>query len=110
MTIGSEHLHARKRLFKNLEPFPNPNRAKRMFDTLMLWVGPLAPIALFPQVLEIYMLRDAGSFSLVTWSFLATINTLWTIYGFIHREPPILIANAGLATLNIAIVVGILLF
>jgi MtN3 and saliva related transmembrane protein len=110
MIIGNEHLHARKRQLRTLSPYPHPDALRRRLDTLMLVIGPLAPIALFPQVLEIYRTSDAGSFSLVTWTSFALINVLWALYGFLHKETPIILANGGLVVLNSAIVIGILLY
>lgn len=110
MTIGTEHLHARRRLFRNLAPYPHPDAVRRRLDSVMLVVGPLAPLALLPQVLEIYQTQDASAFSLLTWCALATINSLWTMYGFLHRETAILLANGGIVLLNIAIIVGILMY
>lgn len=109
MNLGNEHLHAR-RLFRDLPPYPHPDRLRRRLDTLMLVIGPLAPLALLPQVLEIYQTQDASAFSLLTWGLLASINSLWTLYGFLHRQAPVLFANGGLVILNIAIIVGILMY
>jgi uncharacterized protein with PQ loop repeat len=76
----------------------------------MFIVGSLAPLALVPQVFQVYVYRNVESLSIWTWILLGTINSLWAIYGTVHREPPIMIANIGMAILDFSIVFGILLF
>ena len=76
----------------------------------MLVVGTFSPLALFPQVFQVFIHRDVAGLSILTWAILSGVNFLWTIYGLIHREPPIWIANLGMTILNLSIVLGILLF
>jgi uncharacterized protein with PQ loop repeat len=97
-------------MFENLEPYPHPIKFKRYFDGLMYVVGSLAPLALLPQVIHLYVHKDATGLSITTWVLLGMINGLWVVYGAIHREKPIFIANLGMCILNFSIVVGILLF
>ena len=110
MNLGTDHLHLRERLYKNLEPYPHPEKLKRFFDKLMFAVGTIAPLALLPQVLQIYVHRNVAGLSIWSWIFLGIINLLWAMYGFLHKEKPILIANFGMATFDFAIVLGIVLF
>ena len=110
MNLGSDHLQLRKRLYKNLEPYPHPEKFKRYFDRLMFIVGTLAPCALLPQVFQVFVEHQVAGLAILSWCLLGGINTLWAMYGFLHRERPILIANSGMALLNFSIVIGILLF
>ena len=110
MNLGTQHLHLRKRMYKNLEPYPHPIRFKRYFDGLMYVVGSLAPLALLPQVIHLYVHKDAAGLSISTWILLGIINTLWACYGVIHKEKPIFIANLGMMILNFSIVIGIILY
>lgn len=110
MNLGTSHLHLRKRMYENLEPYPHPIPFKRYFDGLMYVVGSLAPLALLPQVVHLYAHKDAAGLSISTWIMLGMINSLWVVYGAIHRERPIFIANLGMTILNFSIVVGIFLY
>ncbi len=83
---------------------------RRFFDFLMYGIGVMAPLALLPQVIHVYSYKDAAGLSLTTWLLLGTINTLWVVYGWLHRAYPILLANLGMALLNFIIVVGIFLY
>ena len=110
MNLGSAHLMLRKRLFKNLEPYPHPEKFKRYFDKFMFVVGSFAPLALLPQVTQVYLQHNVDGLSVSTWVLLGIINGLWATYGFLHKERPILIANLGMAILDASIVAGVLLF
>jgi len=76
----------------------------------MFVVGTFAPLALLPQVVQVFVNRDVAGLSASTWVLLGTINALWAIYGILHRERPIIIANAGMALLDFIVVFGIVLF
>ncbi len=109
-TGGQQHIHARKRVYRKLSPYPHPYGARRAFDYLMYIVGSLAPLALIPQVIAIYGQRDASGLAFETWFILSIINALWTTYGILHKERPIIVANIGMLLLNLSVVFGIILY
>jgi uncharacterized protein with PQ loop repeat len=80
------------------------------FDYLIYVAAVGAPIALFPQVLNIFITHDVSSLSLPTWALLGVFNILWIIYGLAHRDAPIYFTNFLLALLNGAVVIGILMY
>jgi uncharacterized protein with PQ loop repeat len=110
MNLGQQHMHARVRVFKNLEKFPSEDTFKKYLDYLIYVVGIIQPLALIPQIVSIYGSRDAAGLSALTWGLLGCANALWALYGAVHRERIIVIANAFMMTLDIVIVVGILLY
>lgn len=109
-TTGMQHVAARSRVYTKLSPFPHPSGFRRYFDYVMYGVGTLAPIALVPQVTEIYQTQSAAGFALSTWSSLMVINFLWMIYASLHKERAVLLANAGMLLMNTSVVFGIFLF
>jgi len=109
--LGFHHVRARARLAKgNLEPFPSTNAWKRLLDYLMYGVGILAPIALVPQILQIYTTKSSTGISLFTWLLLALINALWAFYGLVHKDSQLIFANALITLFDLIIVVGILMY
>ncbi|MBU6321674.1 MAG: hypothetical protein KGI78_00955 [Patescibacteria group bacterium] len=78
------------------------------FDYLMYGVGLVQPVALVPQVVAIYVDGRKLGVSIATWLALTLFNALWAVYGWRHRDWPILIANVLLAILDVAIVAGVL--
>lgn len=110
MSDGFHHLHARKRLYRKLEPYPHPTLWKRYLDYLMYGVAIIAPAAMLPQVVQLYANQDASGLALPTWIMFTGINTLWFLYAFVHRETPLAIASFAYACLDLIIVTGILLY
>lgn len=110
MSLGLRHLHARKRAARGLEAFPAASFGRRSFDYLMYMVGLVQPLALLPQVGAVYLHHEKAGISLATWELLTLFNLLWALYGFMHRDKPIMIANALLTALDIAIVLGVLYY
>jgi len=108
--LGLHHLLLRKRVSQNIETYPHPVPWKRVFDRAMYGIGILAPVALVPQAFELYTSHDASGLSLPTWVVLGIINFLWSIYGTLHKEPPIAIANVFMGLLNLSVAVGIILY
>ncbi|MCX6786626.1 MAG: SemiSWEET family transporter [Candidatus Kaiserbacteria bacterium] len=110
MSIGFHHMRARARLTKGLEPFPAIGSWKRFLDYLMYGVGIIAPIALVPQILQIYTTRSAAGVSLLTWILIAIFNALWALYGAVHKDRQLFFANAFVVLFDLIIVVGILMY
>jgi len=108
--LGFHHLRSRALIAKGLEPFPARDILKRFLDYVMYAVGVLAPLALLPQVIQIYATKNASGISLATWVLLAFFNILWVLYGIAHKDKPIIIAHVLFAILNTLVAVGALLY
>lgn len=110
MNNGAHHLSIRKRIYKNLESFPHEESFKRRLDKAMYIIGLIGPIALLPQVLTVFATQNVSSLSISTWLVLGIINVMWCLYGWLHKEYAIFLANGSTAVLNFAIVAAILLY
>lgn len=104
---GLHHVHLRKRGKAGLEPYPAQSSFKRSLDKLMFVVAFVAPIALLPQVHQVYFARSVAGLSLYTWGGLTVVNGLWALYGLVHKDRPIFIANLLIALLNLSVAIGI---
>jgi uncharacterized protein with PQ loop repeat len=62
-----------------------------------------------PQVLTIWLGRDAGGVSLVSWVSYLAAACLWFVYGIQKRDKTIYLACIGWVVLDAAVVVGILI-
>ena len=100
-------MHARKRIYQHLEPFPSPHVLKRALDYLMYIVGIVQPAALAPQIISIFWYGQTTGVSITTWLLLGVFNALWAVYGVVHREKPIIILNVLMTILDFVIVYGI---
>jgi len=92
------------------EPFPATTSAKRLLDYVMYGVAIVAPLALVPQIVEIYSTKSSEGVSLLTWFLLMCVNVLWTIYGAVHKDIHILLANALFLCFHLVIIAGLLLY
>ena len=70
----------------------------------------MAPLVTLPQVITIWISHDVSGVSALTWGSYAVVAAFWLVYGFLHKEKPIIIVNAALIILQISIVVGIFLY
>ncbi len=95
---------------KNLEPFPATNAWKRFLDYLMYGIGVVAPLALLPQIIQIYATRNAAGVSFLTWILLTVFNTLWAVYGAVHKDKQLFFANIFIVFFDLVLVLGILLY
>jgi len=85
-------------------------QARQALDWLIYPAAVASPLALVPQVWQLYATHDVSSLSLPTWATLGVINIIWIIYGLVHREGPVLLTNAALMILNFSIALGVLLY
>ncbi|HRH24518.1 MAG TPA: SemiSWEET family transporter [Candidatus Paceibacterota bacterium] len=109
--IGFDHhLHLRKRVYKKLEQYPNPDTLKRFLDKAMVFVGIAGPLAMLPQVYQVFATQDAKGLSIITWFIWTLTSALWLTYGVIHKETPIVVSNSIYIALHVTIVVAILVF
>lgn len=80
----------------------------RILDMFIYPVGLISPLALIPQIWTIYETQNASGVSLLTWILLMAGNAAWLIYGFVHREIPLMMVHAAFLVANIAIIIGII--
>ena len=86
------------------------NRFKLILDKLVYFTGALSVVMAVPQALQIYLTQNASGVAFVTW-FTFFINAIiWTAYGIIHKERPIILIYLSYFIIDFLIVVGILMY
>jgi uncharacterized protein with PQ loop repeat len=70
----------------------------------------VAPIFTIPQALEVWVGRSAEGVSMITWTVYLINTAIWTVYGILHQERPIYLTFGFMTLLNLAIVVGVVVF
>lgn len=110
MPTVQHHQHKRKTLHQTLEKYPHPEKTKRFFDALVYIAGIATPLFTLPQFLQIWVNQNAGGVSVTTWSAYLIISIIFTIYGFLHKEKPIIVMYLSQAILQIFIVIGIFIY
>lgn len=107
---GLHHMRTRMCVTEGLEPFPARSIKMRMFDYLMYGVGFFAPLALLPQIFQIYSTKSSVGVSLLTWVLLSISSALWTIYGAVHKDNHILFASGSMIVFHLTVIIGLLIY
>ncbi len=107
---GMHHLHIRKRIHTNLEKYPHPNRLKRYMDVLVYFASFAGLLLTIPQILLIWMDHKTSGVSIISWSAYTLIALIWVGYGTLHKERALIIINSASFLMNLAIVIGIVLY
>ena len=63
-----------------------------------------------PQVLSIWVRRDAHNVSLLSWAAYLLSASLWFVYGIRKHDKTIYLACIGWILLDLAIVIGVIIY
>lgn len=116
MTDPIYHIHRRRRVhrkkfYKNkYQPYPHPDRFKRVVDYLVYAVTIFVPTMTALQASKIWLEKDAEGISIVTWGGFASANVVWILYGILHKEKPLIFMYISLFIFNVSIVIGAILY
>lgn len=109
--VGDKTINKIKKiLFSGLETYPSEKFWIALLDKLLMIVAIVSPLMSLPQVYDLYSSQSAGSLSLLSWSSWALFNVPWIIYGFVHKQKPIILMYILWFLMNLSIVVGIILY
>lgn len=81
-----------------------------MLDRLVFVIGFVSPFFTFPQLYSIYILHQVSGVSVVSWGAFAVFDIPWILYGFVHKERPIIFAYTLWLTVNTLVCIGALLY
>lgn len=83
---------------------------KALVDYITYFFVFTTPLFELPQALTIYLNQSATDVSLTTWGYFLLSNAAWLIYGAYHKLKPILIIYSLYMLVEVAIVIGILMY
>ncbi len=86
-------------------PAPSPATA---LEKVLRGLSVFTMLMTVPQVLTVWIGRDAGGVSLASWLAYLVSACLWFVYGFQKRDKTIYLACIGWIALDAAIVAGVL--
>jgi len=95
MTHGKplHHLHKRKRISQKLEPYPHPEKHFQIVDKLIYAAAIIGPLLTIPQAYNVWILKNAGGVSIITWLFMSFASATWLWYGIVHKDKPIIFSS-----------------
>ena len=108
--IGKYHQQLRKSFHGKLAPYPHPEKWKNILDTAIFFIGVLGPILVLPQLIKVWTLKDATGLSLLTWTLWIFVDSVWILYGFVHRVMPIIVSHCAYILVQAGVVLGIVLY
>jgi len=77
-------------------------------DHLVVFTGPIIPIAIFIQAYSVWILEQTAGLSVVTWSLLLFASSTMAIYATYHKTKPLIVTYVPLTLANGLVVLGIL--
>jgi len=108
--LGLRHISKRKKITKKVEEYPSPKFWIGLFDRIILTIAVVGPLTALPQVWNVYANHVVSGLSLTSWSLWAFFNLFWAMYGFVHKEKPIILTYLLWFLMNSSIAIGILLY
>ena len=106
----NHHQSIRKRITEKCEPYPAQEKYKRAVDKIIYAFSIIGPVMTLPQVLRIWLEKNAESVSLITWSVYFIASFFWLLYGFFHKENQIILLNSLLLGINGMVVLGVIIY
>ena len=100
-------LTARK---KKIIIYPHPDRRIRIIDDIVLVIGIIGPLANIPQIFKLFIEKNSIGISAITWMFYVMMGIPWIVYGIIHKEKPIIVAQSLWLITNVIILLGVLMY
>ena len=88
----------------------NTSRLIYWFDRIIIVAGILTVVATIPQVLEIWLNGTADGVSSISWGYYTFYSALFTVYGIIHKEFPIIFNYSTITVLDAMVLVGTLIY
>lgn len=110
MNNALHHISKRKRVNRKLEEYPSKKFWVGFLDRFLLCIAVIGPLTAIPQVWKVYFYHEVIGLSLFSWSSWAFFNLFWMLYGFVHRDRPIIITYILWFLMNASVAMGILLF
>ena len=99
------HIHHRKQ--HKLLKYPHPDPKIRILDNVVLIFSVVLPLMSLPQAYNIWILKDTGGVSLITWVFFTMLAIPFILYGFVHKVKPMIVANIIWVIIGASIVIGL---
>lgn len=104
--MAMHHIHKRRKR----KDIVNEGKFVKFLDRFLIIVGVISPMMTLPQIFKIYSAQNAAGVSIISWTFYAIFDIPWIVYGFVHKEKPIIISYLAWLLMNLAVVVGCLIY
>jgi uncharacterized protein with PQ loop repeat len=110
MRHGEQHQHIRKRIHKNHQEYPHPDKKIKRLDKICMAFSVIMPATTIPQIYKTYVYQDASGVSLWMWILYCFACIPWLIYGVVHKAIPIIVLNILWLIVQIIMIIGVILY
>jgi len=83
----------------------NRKEATRTVDLMAYVVGIGGNIAVIPQIIKAWE-SDAPGLAITTWVLFSLIGFIWLAYAILHKQKPLIVAQAVSISCNLLVVAG----
>lgn len=104
--LGQRHKYERRQGLKQQRRSPYIV----FLDKLTFVVGVVGPFTVLPQIYSIFSTHSAAGVSLATWLLIFIVTFPWILYGMAHKEKSIIVSFILWEVMNLAVVIGVLLY
>lgn len=83
----------------------NRKKTTHSVDMMAYTVGVLGNAAVIPQIIKAWESKAPG-LAIVTWLLFVGVGLIWLAYAILHKQKPLILAQAVCLTADIAVVAG----
>lgn len=83
---------------------------KQLIKRSVLLIAVVEPIMTLPQVLKIWIDKEAGGLSSITWGFYILAALIWLLYGLQIKDRPLIISSFLWIIMESLVLVGALIY
>lgn len=87
-----------------------PSTLTRTVDKTAYVAALLGPMTTVPQIITIYRTHSAEDISILAWAGFSLYSAFWILYGWVHRDVPLTLANLLWTILQVMVMVGAILW
>ena len=83
---------------------------KKWLHKVVYLAGVLGPVMTIPQIIKIWIEKDASGVSALSWGSYFVLSGFWLAYGFEDRQLPVIINYAFWMVAHLVVFIGVLVY
>lgn len=97
-------------IYEQFGPDREPSKIKTILEFMIYFVGFLGTILALPQAYKIWVLKEIGGASIISWVALASFTPFWILYGIMHKKKSLVMTYVVWFLINLLVIVGIMIY
>ena len=104
------HIHQRKRIHEDKQPFPHPDKKIRYIDNMAMVNAVVMPLTVLPQIYRIFYYQVVDGISLLMWVLFALSCLVMLVYGIVHKSKELIVLNVCWTVMNVIVIAGVIIY